>query len=128
VTVLLDTHAFPWWLEDDDRLSRRARAMMSAPGERVLVSVACAWECAVKVPTGKLPQAAAVLANFRSILKREGFDLLDVSLEHILAVGGLPLFHGDPFDRLLVAQALAEGAPIVSRDKALDRYGVRRMW
>ncbi|MGD9814659.1 MAG: type II toxin-antitoxin system VapC family toxin [Hyphomonadaceae bacterium] len=128
MSLLLDTHALLWWLEGDPRLSKRARSAMSAAGERVLVSAASAWECSVKVPTGKLPQAAPVLANFRTILAREGFSILDISLDHILAAGSLPPFHGDPFDRMLVSQALAEGMPLVSNDKTLDRYGVRRVW
>ncbi len=126
--LLLDTHALLWWLEDDPRLSKWARAAMGPAGDRVIVSAASAWECAVKVPTGKLPQAAPLLANFRTILSREGFDLIDISLEHILAAGALPRFHGDPFDRMLVAQALAEGIALVSKDTELDRYGVKRLW
>jgi PIN domain nuclease of toxin-antitoxin system len=128
VTLLLDTHALLWWLEGDARLSKRARAAMSDPGGHVIVSAASAWECAVKVPTGKLPQAAPVLANFRGLILCEGFDLLDISLEHILAAGALPRFHGDPFDRMLIAQALTEGIALVSKDAEFDRYGVRRVW
>lgn len=128
MTLLLDTHALLWWLENDARLSKPARFAMSNPDQRVVVSAASAWECAVKVPTGKLPQAAPVLANFRAILHREGFALLDISLEHILAAGALPRFHGDPFDRMLIAQALAEEMALVSKDKELDRYGVKRLW
>ena len=128
MSLLLDTHALLWWLENDPRLGKRAHGAISVANERVVVSAASAWECAIKVPTGKLPKAAPVLANFRSILNREGFDLLDISVEHILAAGALPRFHGDPFDRMLVAQALAEGMALVSRDKELDRYGVKRVW
>jgi PIN domain nuclease of toxin-antitoxin system len=128
VTLLLDTHALLWWLEDDVRLSKPARNAISAASQRVMVSTASAWECAVKTAIGKLPQAALVLANFRDILRREGFDLLDISLEHVLATGALPRFHGDPFDRMLVAQALAEGVVLVSKDDQLDSYGVKRLW
>ncbi len=126
--ILIDTHAVIWWFEDDDQLSRRARLTMSSANSQVMVSTATAWECTIKFHAGKLPQAAALIASFRPLLDRAGFGLLDVTLEHILAAGALPRFHGDPFDRLLVAQALAEGMPIVSRDKALDVYGVRRVW
>lgn len=126
--LLLDTHAAIWWFEDDAQLSRRARAAISSARSRVFVSTATAWECAIKFHAGKLPQAAALIASFRPLLRRAGFDLLDMSLEHILAAGALPPFHGDPFDRVLVAQALAEGMPLVSADKALDPYGVRRVW
>lgn len=128
MTILIDTHVLLWWLEDDAQLSRRARLVISGQSERILVSTASAWECAVKVPTGKLPQAAPVLANFRSILHREGFHLLNISLEHVLAAGALPHFHGDPFDRMLIAQALLEGTALVSKDKEFDQYGVSRLW
>lgn len=128
MNILLDTHAVIWWYEDDDRLTRRARAAISSARSRVFVSTATAWECAIKFQAGKLPQAAALIAAFRPLLQRAGFDLLDMSLEHILAAGALPSFHGDPFDRVLAAQALSEGMAIVSRDKALDPYGVRRLW
>lgn len=126
--LLLDTHALIWWVEDDPQLSAKARIAISNQSSQVFVSTACAWECAIKVPTGKLPQAAPLLAAFRAVLQREGFDLLDMSLDHVLAAGALPQFHGDPFDRMLIAQSLAEGLAFVSKDKALDRYGVKRLW
>jgi len=128
VRLLLDTHAVIWWFEDDPQLSKRARAAMGAKDSQVMVSTATAWECAIKVPTGKLPQAAPLIAAFKPLLAKAGFDLLDMSLDHILAAGALPRFHGDPFDRLLIAQALAEGFALVSKDKELDRYGVKRLW
>lgn len=128
MNLLLDTHAVIWWFEDDARLSRRARVAIASAKSQVLVSTATAWECTIKFHAGKLPQAAALIAAFRPLLQRAGFDLLDMSLEHILAAGALPRFHGDPFDRVLVAQALAEGMPLVSADKALDPYGIRRVW
>jgi len=128
LNLLLDTHAVIWWFEDDARLSRRARVAIASAKSQVLVSTATAWECTIKFHAGKLPQAAALIAAFRPLLQRAGFDLLDMSLEHILAAGALPRFHGDPFDRVLVAQALAEGMPLVSADKALDPYGIRRVW
>lgn len=126
--LLLDTHALIWWVENDFQLSASARAAIGDPTSQVSVSTASAWECAIKIPTGKLPQAAPLLAAFRTILRREGFDVLDISLEHVLAAGALPQFHGDLFDRILVAQSLAEGLAFVSKDKELDRYGVKRLW
>lgn len=94
----------------------------------VYVSVASAWECAVKVQNGKLPQAAPLVAAFRVTLERAGFRTLDIAAEHSLAAGALPRHHGDPWDRMLIAQALAEGMVLVSKDKVFDRYGVRRVW
>ena len=126
--LLIDTHAVIWWFEDDKRLSERARRAIAASDNEVIVSTATAWECAIKVPTGKLPQAAPLIAAFKPLLAKAGFGLLDMSLEHILAAGALPRFHGDPFDRILIAQALAEGMALVSKDTELDRYGVKRLW
>ena len=126
--LLLDTHAVIWWFENDARLSRRARSAIGANDSQVIVSTATAWECAIKVPTGRLPQAAPLIAAFKPLLAKAGFDLLNMSLDHILAAGALPRFHGDPFDRVLVAQALAEGMALVSKDEELDRYGVKRLW
>lgn len=125
---LLDTHALIWWAANDPRLSEAARASISDTNVSVFVSAASAWECAVKVQNGKLPQAAALVAAFRQTLDRAGFTMLDIALEHALAAGALPRHHGDPWDRMLVAQALAEGMALVSKDKELDQYGVRRVW
>jgi PIN domain nuclease of toxin-antitoxin system len=128
VNLLLDTHALIWWAANDPRLIARARTLVSDPNNNVRVSAASAWECAVKVQNGKLPQAAPLVAAFRPTIERAGFQMLDIALEHALAAGALPRHHGDPWDRMLIAQALAEGMAIVSKDKELDRYGVRRIW
>lgn len=126
--LLLDTHALIWWAGDDRRLNAAAREAISDPRNDVSVSAASAWECAVKVQNGKLPQAAALVAAFRPTLQRAGFAMLDITLEHALAAGALPRHHGDPWDRMLIAQTLAEGMALVSKEKELDRYGVRRIW
>ena len=126
--LLLDTHALIWWAGNDPRLSGVARAAISQPGNDVRVSAASAWECAVKVQNGKLPQAAPLVAAFRPTLERAGFGMLDITLEHALAAASLPRHHGDPWDRMLVAQALTEGMVLASKDKAFDPYGVKRVW
>lgn len=125
---MLDTHALIWWVGDDPQLSAAARAIISEPDNTVYVSAASAWESAVKVQNGRLPQAAALVAAFRPTLMRAGFQLIDITLEHALAAATLPRHHRDPWDRMLIAQALAEGMALVSKDKELDRYGVRRVW
>lgn len=126
--LLLDTHALIWWAGNDPRLSAAARAAIGEPSNGVNVSAASGWECAVKVQNGKLPQAAPLVAAFRATLERAGFAMLDITLEHTLAAGALPRHHGDPWDRMLIAQALAEGMALVSKDKEFDRYGVKRLW
>lgn len=128
VKLLLDTHALIWWAGNDPRLRPAARAAISEPSTEVNVSAASAWECAVKVQNGKLPQAAPLVAAFRTTLDRAGFAMLGITLEHALAAGALPRHHGDPWDRMLIAQALAEGMALVSKDKAFDAYGVKRIW
>jgi PIN domain nuclease of toxin-antitoxin system len=128
VNLLLDTHTLIWWAGNDGRLKAKARAAIAEPGNRVCVSAASAWECAVKVQNGKLPQAAPLLAAFRPTLERSGFQMLQITLEHAIAAGALPRHHGDPWDRMLIAQALAEGMVLVSKDKEFDPYGVSRVW
>lgn len=126
--LLLDTHALLWWLGDDSQLTDAARDVIADPENDVLVSVASAWECAIKLKAGKLPEAAPLIAAFRPALALASFSLLDMTLEHALAAGALPRHHGDPFDRMLIAQGLLEGAPLVSIEKRFDDYGVRRIW
>lgn len=126
--LLLDTHALIWWAGNDPRLRSGARAAISDARNDVCVSAASAWECAVKVQNGKLSEAAPLVAAFRSTLERAGFAMLDITLEHALAAGALPRHHGDPWDRMLIAQALGEGMALVSKDKEMDRYGVKRIW
>ena len=126
--LLLDTHALIWWAGNDPRLSAAAHAAISEPSNGVNVSAASAWECAVKVQNGRLPQAAPLVAAFRATLERAGFAMLDIALEHALAAGALPRHHGDPWDRMLIAQALAEGMALVSKDKEFNQYGVKCIW
>ncbi|MGC9291722.1 MAG: type II toxin-antitoxin system VapC family toxin [Acidobacteriaceae bacterium] len=126
--VLLDTHALLWWLSDDDALPATARNWMAEVQNTVLVSAASAWEIATKVRLGRLPGATDLAADFTGLMHREGFTPLPVSVEHGVRAGLLPGPHKDPFDRMLIAQAQAEGIPILSSELAFDSYGVRRIW
>lgn len=120
MTLLLDTHTTLWWLAGS-ALSKPARSAIADPDATVLVSSASAWEMAIKAALGRLDMPA----DLGSVLATSGFDVLEVSLEHALAVRDLPPLHRDPFDRVLVAQALCEGAVLVTRDVRLADYGVR---
>jgi PIN domain nuclease of toxin-antitoxin system len=124
VKLLLDTHAALWWLADDARVGRDAERQLSDETNRVLLSAAVIWEVAIKRSLGKL-QAPADLAE---TLLNAGAQPLAVTLDHAAGVEELPWHHRDPFDRLLVAQALAEGAVIVSQDVRLGQYGVSLLW
>ncbi len=126
--ALLDTHTLLWWLAADPALSPAASRLISDPGNTVLVSAASAWEIATKVRIGKLPGAVQLVADFEGWLAREGFETLAVSVDHAIRAGQLPGAHRDPFDRMLIAQALAENIPLVSNEILFDSYAVRRVW
>ena len=126
--LLLDTHALLWWLNDDRLLPAKARKLIALGSNAVVVSAASAWEIATKVRLGKLDMAANLAADFSNVLGQEGFESLPISVDHALRAGLLPGPHKDPFDRMLIAQAQAEGVPILSSDAVFDGYGVRRLW
>lgn len=125
--ILLDTHSLLWWLDNDDRLSRRAREAIQNPITQVLVSVGSLWEIAIKQQLGKL-KASNLVNNFQKELDDAGFVELPISGVHAIRAAVLPINHRDPFDRLLIAQAGIENVPIVSRDSQFDAYGVHRVW
>ena len=125
--VLLDTHVLLWWLEGRTKLSRRARNVIQNQETTVLVSAVSAWEIAIKSEAGKL-EAGPLVTDFHKELEHEGFAELPISAHHAIRAGILKGPHRDPFDRMLIAQAQAEGVPVISQDKVFDDYGVRRIW
>jgi PIN domain nuclease of toxin-antitoxin system len=128
VRLLLDTHAFLWWVEGTPALGRRARAAVSDPENEVLVSVASCWELAIKLSLGRLRLTRSLERFVPEQLTRNGFVLLGVDFRHVARVADLPFHHRDPFDRLLVAQALQDDLAIVSADRVLRKYGVTVVW
>jgi len=116
--LLLDTHVVLWWLDDPLLLSQTARDVIADPVNDVLVSVAVCWEIAIKRGLGKLTAPA----DLRGALYSCGFSELHITSAHVLATETLPMHHRDPFDRILVAQALMEGATLVSRDPMVAAY------
>ena len=126
--LLLDTHTLLWWLSEDSSLPASARKLIANKNHDVLVSAASVWEIATRVRLGKLPIAVDLAHDFTAYLERERFETLAVSAEHGIRAGLLPGPHKDPFDRMLVAQALAENLAIVSNDMVFDGYGVKRVW
>jgi PIN domain nuclease of toxin-antitoxin system len=126
--LLLDTHAFLWFVLKDAKLSAAARALILDPNNEVLLSPASCWEIAIKVSIGKytLPEPFGVFMP-REISNNQ-FDLLEIEVAHTAVVAALPFHHRDPFDRLLVAQALAEKIPLISADPVFDAYGLTRLW
>lgn len=125
--LLLDTHAFLWFLLDDERLSVPARTAIEQT-ETLFLSSASHWEIAIKIALGKF----ALPEPFAEFMARElaGNDMtiLPIEIGHTAQLITLPFHHRDPFDRLIIAQALAEGLPLVSADSQFDAYGVKRVW
>jgi PIN domain nuclease of toxin-antitoxin system len=124
--LLLDTHAFLFAINPWERLPQKAQREIADSAE-VYVSAITLWEIAIKVGIGKLPLPANAAFYFSHVASL-GAEMLAVTPEHASAVFGLPLHHRDPFDRLLIAQALAENLTIVSQDRAFAGYGVRTLW
>jgi PIN domain nuclease of toxin-antitoxin system len=116
MNLLLDTHAFLWFCQDDPALSADAKKLIEDPSNRKLVSVASCWEIAIKAGLGKLKLGEPSATYIPAALARTGFELLPISVAHATGVELLPLHHRDPFDRLLVSQAMTESFPIVSGD------------
>jgi PIN domain nuclease of toxin-antitoxin system len=128
VRVLLDTHALLWFSLDDARLSVRAKSAIMDRSSEPLVSPATFWEIAIKVSLGKYEIEEELVPFFSRLIAGNRMVLLPITLEHAAAVADLPHHHRDPFDRLLVAQVISEGIPIISTDRALDAYSVTRIW
>jgi PIN domain nuclease of toxin-antitoxin system len=123
VTVLLDTHTVLWWLADDDRLPDSARETIKNAGEAAYVSAASVWEIAIKRELGKLE----ITDDWYSSILQD-FAALPMSAEHARRAGELPTHHRDPFDRMLVAQALTENLTLVAADPAFALYGAAVSW
>jgi len=126
--VLVDTHVFLWWVEGDRALPAKARAALSNQDNECLFSLASAWELAIKAGLGKLKLAIPVQRYITEHVAANGFRMLDIRMAHIGRVESLPPHHGDPFDRLLVAQALEEKLPVITADPVFRNYGVKRIW
>jgi PIN domain nuclease of toxin-antitoxin system len=128
VRLLLDTHTFLWFLLDDPRLSATARAVIVDPLNDVEISPASYWEIAIKVRFRKY----ALPEPYQLFMEREiaanDFRILAIEPRHTALLTTLPFHHKDPFDRLLIAQAIVEGVPIAGADSAFDRYPITRIW
>jgi len=128
VRLLLDTHAFIWWIAGNPSLSATAQAAIDDSTNDVLVSAASAWEIATKHRIGKLPDAAALAADVEAAIADQGFAALPITIRHAQLAGSLPGRHRDPFDRMLIAQAILESATLLSNEAIFDAHGVNRLW
>ena len=126
--LLLDTHTLLWWLAGDQALSDAAREAIADPDNEVFVSTASAWEIATKYQLGRLSGAALITADIAGAVASQGFTELPISIRDGQAAGGLPAVHKDPFDRVLIAQAVTAGMVIVSNEALFNAYAVPRLW
>ena len=126
--ALLDTHTFLWWLTDDKRLPQSARRVIEDKDNNIVVSAASVWEIATKYRIGKLPSADTVAPDIPGAIADQGFGELPVTVDDATRAGNLPGPHRDPFDRMLIAQALGRNLVLISIEPLFDQYGVRRLW
>jgi PIN domain nuclease of toxin-antitoxin system len=125
VNLLLDTQAVLWWQAGSRKLGPRARRAIEREATSVHVSAVSAWEIAIKSRAGRLSLTGPLHSWMPGALERDGFLMLSVTVSHAVAVASLPDHHDDPFDRLLIVQAQAEGLTIVTSDTAFDDYEIR---
>lgn len=126
--LLLDTHALLYWVYEPSRLGPNALRALANRENQVYWSIASSWEIAIKVSIGKLTLDGSIDEVIPTELLRHGFSLLPIDHAHVLSVATLPRHHGDPFDRLLVAQALSERLQLVTADEKIAAYGVSILW
>ena len=125
---LLDTHTLLWWLDGDEKLSAKARGIISDPERVIYFSAASAWEISTKFRIGKLNNAAIVAENLTKYISEQSFKSLPISIEHALVAGSLKHKHRDPFDRMLAAQSKIEEMIVISNDKQIKNLGGKLIW
>lgn len=128
MSLLLDTHTWLWLLREPERLSQAATDAVSAPDAVLLLSVASLWEIAIKVSIGKLTLSLPAREFLPMAVARSGVTVLGIATTHAVAVADLPRHHGDPFDRMLVAQARSDDLTLISCDQAIRAYDVPILW
>jgi PIN domain nuclease of toxin-antitoxin system len=126
--VLLDTQAFLWLVLDQPALSKQAKKIFLNTDNQLFLSIASMWEIAIKTSIGKLHIHQPIERFIPSQLQENGITQLDINFRHVAKVATLPFHHRDPFDRLIISQAMEEKWPILSIDTAFDNYPVKRLW
>lgn len=125
---LIDTHTFIWYVTNSSKLSLKAQELINDGNNEVLLSIASIWEMAIKHSVSKLTFELPFELFITRQLAVNNFQLLNVSIDHLVIVANLPLHHRDPFDRLIIAQAIVEQIPVVGTDKVFDSYPIKRLW
>jgi len=125
--ILLDTHAFIWFVENDNLLPNKIKQFIEKPTNEIFLSIASIWEMAIKIQIKKLVIDKSI-ERIIELSTLNGFELLPILPEHIIKLTSLELHHRDPFDRIIIAQGLVENQQIVSRDEIFDNYNINRVW
>lgn len=126
--LLLDTHVFLWWVNDDPKINNGIRDLIFDTEHTKIVSAVTAWELSIKASLGKLRLQTDIDQFFSKYTAQNYFEVLPIQLSHIYRIEHLPHHHKDPFDRLLIAQAKVEGLQLISADTAFDAYEIQRLW
>ncbi len=126
--LIFDTHTLLWIVTNDSKLSKKAKSLFLNSKNEILFSFASIWEMAIKINLGRLSIDQSLKEFIKHHIKGNDIKLLSIELNHILLLENLPHHHRDPFDRLLICQAIAENIPIISSDKDLDLYLIKRIW
>ncbi len=125
---LLDTHALLWFIAEDKQLSSSGQRLILDSSSEIFISTASLWEIAIKINIGNLALNKPFEQLFPDELDFHGIEILDITVDTLVQLTTLPLHHRDPFDRLIIAQAIVEGIPIIGKDEAFDLYDVKREW
>ena len=126
--LLLDTHAFIWYTTDTSRLTTTGRSLIDSGENDILLSTASVWEMAIKHSIGRLTFSMPFMEFIKQQIAVNRIDILEITFDHIEVVASLPLHHRDPFDRLIIAQSMAQQIPILSVDAIFDAYAIARVW
>ena len=126
--LLLDTHTFLWFVTNDPQLSENALHWIADPTNQVLISPASYWEIAIKVSLGKYPLTVPFDTFFHEGIEGSDMSILPIEIRHAAVLSSLPMHHKDPFDRMIISQAIAEQIPVVTVDAAFSSYAVTRLW
>ncbi|MFY9224790.1 MAG: type II toxin-antitoxin system VapC family toxin [Blastocatellia bacterium] len=126
--LLLDTHAFLWFIMGNSKLSTTARNYIEDTSNDKYISIVSLWEIAIKNSIGKLNLSGSFASVISSQIQLNGFEILDISFQHLVLVSSLPFHHRDPFDRLIISQSIVEFMPILGTDLLFDLYPITRFW
>ena len=125
MNYLLDTHVFLWWLDDSDQLSDNVRQVIADSDNRIFISHASQWEISIKVAINRL---VFPMDKMEDEVDKNGFELLSIITPHIIQTTNLPMYHRDPFGRMLIAQAQSESLTLLSKDQVFSKYDIALFW